>query len=172
MDSAENFQINSFNTRGLRSSLKRNNIFNWLKTSHPGITMLQETHAILTDHDKWSKEWEGKFFFSDGQSNSRGVATLIPKELITSFELIDIKADNNGRYLLIYCKIFDSELILINTYGPTKDNPSAQTNFYTNLYEIVDSYSDKNIIIGGDLNTYLNIKLDKKGGRIEKQSRL
>ena len=124
--------------------------------------MLQETHAIMMDHDKWSKEWDGNIFYSDGPSNSRGVATLIPKELINSFELIETKADNNGRYLLIYCKIFNSELVLINTYGPTKDNPSAQTNLYSNLYEIVDSYSDKNIIIGGDLNTYLNIKLHKK----------
>ena len=132
--------------------------------------MLQETHAITSDHDKWENEWDGKIFYSDGQSNSRGVATLIPQELINNFELLDTKADNYGRYLLIYCKIFNAELILINTYGPTKDNPSAQNDFYTSLYELIDFYSDKNIIIGGDLNTYLNIKIDKKGGQIEKQS--
>ena len=47
-----NIQVNSFNTRGLRNKCKRNNIFKWLKTSHQGITMIQETHAILTDHDQ------------------------------------------------------------------------------------------------------------------------
>ena len=76
-----NIQINTFNSRGLRNSIKRNNIFTWLRTSHPGITMLQETHALKTDHEKWSTEWNGTIFFSDGEANSKGVATLIPKEL-------------------------------------------------------------------------------------------
>ena len=165
-----NIQVNSFNTRGLRNNCKRHNIFKWLKTSHQGITMIQETHAILTDHEKWTNEWDGKIFYSDGESNSRGVATLIPQHLLESFELIDIKNDNNGRLLLVDCKIFDLEVILINVYSPTKDNPSGQENFYKYLYEMVDTYSDKNIIIGGDLNTYLNINIDKKGGRTEKQS--
>ena len=111
-----------------------------------------------------------KIFFSDGEANSKGVATLIPKELTESFELIEVKHDNNGRFLLLNCKIDNLELILINIYCPTKDNPSGQNNFYDYLNEIVESYSDKNIIIGGDLNTYLNNKMDKKGGRIEKQS--
>ena len=39
-------QINSFNARGLRHNFKRANIFKWLKTSHAGIAMIQETHAI------------------------------------------------------------------------------------------------------------------------------
>ena len=41
-------QIHSFNTRGLRNKCKRRNVFQWLNTSHPGITMIQETHSILT----------------------------------------------------------------------------------------------------------------------------
>ena len=163
-------KVNSFNTRGLRNKCKRNNIFKWLKTSHQGITMIQETHAISTDHDQWMNEWDGKIFYSDGESNSRGVATLIPKNLLESFELIETKKDNNGRLLLVNCKIFEFEVILINVYSPTKDNPSGQDNFYKYLYEIIDTYSDKNILIGGDLNTYLNNNLDKKGGRVEKQS--
>ena len=165
-----NIHINSFNTRGLRSTFKRNNIFKWLKASHPGITMIQETHSILTDHDKWAKEWNGTIFYSDGEANSRGVATLIPKELSDSCKILEIKKDKNGRFLLIDCKIFETEIILINIYSPTKDNPSGQDNFYNYIYEIIESYSDKNIIIGGDFNTYLNINLDKRGGRVEKQS--
>ena len=163
-------QIHSFNTRGLRNKCKRKNVFQWLNTSHPGITMIQETHSILTDHDKWASEWDGKIFYSDGEANSKGVATLIPKNLCESCEIIETKSDDNGRLLLINCKIFETELILINVYVPTKDNPSGQNNFYNYLYELIETYSDKNIIIGGDLNTYLDIKMDKKGGRIEKQS--
>ena len=61
----DNIQIHSSNTRGLRNIFKRNNIFKWLKTNHAGITMIQETHLISTDHDKWTKEWDRKKFFSD-----------------------------------------------------------------------------------------------------------
>ena len=91
MNNIQNIHINTFNSRGLRNGNKRNNVFTWLKKSHPGITMLQETHAIEIDHEKWSKEWNGTIFFSDGEANSKGVATLIPKEYTESFELIEIK---------------------------------------------------------------------------------
>ena len=162
--------INSFNTRGIRNKDKRKNIFNWLRNSHYGIAMLQETHAIETDHSKWKREWDGEIIFSDGESNSKGVATLIPKELLPHFSIIKTEQDNHGRLLLIHCTIHKTELVLINIYSPTKDKPYAQNTFYTSLYNIIDRYSDKSIIIGGDLNTYLNIEKDKKGGKQEKQS--
>ena len=90
--------------------------------------MLQETHAIKTDQDKWSNEWNGTIVFSNGEANSKGVATLIPKELTDSFELIETKADEDGRFPLVNCKIIYLQLILINIYSPTKDNPSGQNN--------------------------------------------
>ena len=59
MTKMQKLTINSFNTRGLRSNIKRPNIFNWLKKDHSGITMLQETHSILSDQIKWQQEWGG-----------------------------------------------------------------------------------------------------------------
>ena len=51
MDSNKNnmpdININSFNGRGLRNKNKINLVFKWLNTSHIGMTMLQETHAII-----------------------------------------------------------------------------------------------------------------------------
>ena len=38
-----------------------------------------------------------------------------------------------------------------------------QIEFIENIKPKIDEYSDKNIILGGDFNTYLNIELDKKG---------
>ena len=99
--------------------------------------MLQETHTISTDHEKWKRKWDGPIFFSDGESNCRGVPTLIPQKLTSCFEIIETKTYNNGRFLLTHCKLSNQELNL-------------------------DSYSDKHIIIGGDLNTYLDIEIDKK----------
>lgn len=50
--------------------------------------MILETHSISTDHEKWAKEWNGKFFFSDGEANSKGVAILIQNFYSESFELV------------------------------------------------------------------------------------
>ena len=41
--------INSFNCRGLGDQKKRLDIFHWLKSSHYGITFLQETHCTAKD---------------------------------------------------------------------------------------------------------------------------
>ena len=125
-------------------------------------------HTIPTDNKCWTNEWEGKIDFSDGDSNAKGVAKLIPKEFVSDFHRG--KASNNIRFLLLNCKLFNLEFILVNVYCPTKDNPSAQINFYNFIYEYINNYSDKNIILGGDLNTYLTIDLERKCGKQDKQS--
>ena len=112
----------------------------------------------------------GGVYFSHGEYNARGVATLIPEKLLSDFELKEEKSDDNGRMIVLDCKIYETNLILINIYAPTKDHIKEQLTFYENLYRVIEQYSDQNIIIGGDFITYLNINLDKKGGRIETQS--
>ncbi len=48
-------------------------------------------------------------YFSNGSSNSKGVAILFPNNII--FELCDKKYDNEGRMLIVKLKI-QSNLIL------------------------------------------------------------
>ena len=76
----QNIQVNSFSTRRQRNKCYPHNIFKWFKTSHQDITMIHETHAILTDHDQWTNEWDGKIFYSDGESNSRGLGNPNPQK--------------------------------------------------------------------------------------------
>ena len=95
-NSLNNIQINCFNCRGLRNHLKRNNIFNWLRTSHPGICLLQESHSVETDEQKWQKEWGGKIYYSHGEFNARVVAIMIPKNLEDKFEYIEGHKDKGA----------------------------------------------------------------------------
>ena len=163
--------ITSFNCRGMRYSIKLKNVFEWLRSSYRGILLLQETHSFLTDEQKWSKEWKGKIIFSHREYNARGAAILIPEHLINDFIIINSTIDQNGRYIFLQCKIFNSEIILVNLYCPTKDKVSAQENFYVEIKNILDKYSDQKLLLGGDLNTYLNIGMDKKGGKHESQTK-
>ena len=164
MNSNNKISVNCFNCRGLRNDQKRQNIFNWLKTSHPGVTFLQETHSTLTDEKKWEREWGGNIYYAHGEFNARGVAILVPKSVTDKFIYINGYKDNNGRFILINCKIESNEFTLINIYCPTKDNHIAQLEFLEVIRSKLEEHGDRNIIMGGDLNTYLNVNLDKKGG--------
>ena len=49
--------FNSLNVRGLNNEKKRQTIFQWLKSSHQGITLLQETYSIERDENLWTRDW-------------------------------------------------------------------------------------------------------------------
>ena len=146
-------------------------IFHWLNKSHPGITFLQETHSIDEDETVWPTEWGGPIYFSNGSSQSRGVAILIPGTLSLDFKVVNETKDNEGRLLIVDCLLEDLKLTFINLYAPTKDHTVDQICFLTELNKILETNTSKNLIIGGDFNTQLNIIMDKKGGRKENQSR-
>ena len=166
----KNIRINSFNCRGVRNYNKRQNIFTWLRQNFFGITFLQETHSTLTDIQNWTREWGGQIFFAHGEFNARGVAILVPKELEDVFKTVDIIADEHGRFLIINCEIEGNKIVLINLYCPTKDHLNAQKQFLETIKQHIENFSDKNIILAGDLNTYLNPTIDKQGGKSETQS--
>ena len=162
----KNIRINSFNCRGVRIYTKRQNIFAWLRQFFFGITFLQETHSTLTDIQHWSREWGGKIWFAHGDFNARGVAILVSKELEDVFKIVDTIADENGRYIIVDCEIENNKIVLINLYCPTKDHLNAQNQFLDFIKKYIENFSDKNIILAGDLNTYLDPTLDKPGGKI------
>ena len=116
----------------------------------------------------WEREWGGKISFSHGESNSRGVAILIQNNI--DIDIIDTKSDKNGRYILVHCKINAKSLILLNIYCPTKDKPNEQMAFLDEVNKLLSNYNEDEIIVGGDLNTYLDENLDKKGNRLELKS--
>ena len=85
---------------------------------------------------------------------------MIPKNILDIFKLEELYTDNEGRLILIKCKINNNNYTIINVYCPTKDNVKGQNKFLSQLKEIIDIHSDENLIIGGDFNTYLNPQMD------------
>ena len=134
------------------------------------ICLLQETHSYEIDEREWKSQFNGEIFFSHGTCNSRGVAILIPDCLPYDVEVKNIRKDSDGRVLLINLEIEKNPIVIINLYAPTKDNAAGQNDFIEKLNSLVEEYSDKPLIIGGDFNICLNLKLDKKGGVTEEIS--
>ena len=164
----DNITLSTFNCNGLRNKNTRLKTFNWLRRNYNGIILLQETHSTAADERRWRQEWRGPIYFSHCDHKSRGVAILLPRNI--NFKQKNTIADNNGRYILLDCEIEDTPMTIINLYCPTKDKVEEQITFLEEIKPIVEEYSEKNLLIGGDLNTYLNAHLDKRGGRYENTS--
>ena len=93
-------------------------------------------------------------FYSHGESNARGVAILVSKQL--PVVMSDIARDDIGHFLLLDCKIYDTRYIIVNIYAPTIDKASEQKQFGEFLLSASEKYVGLNIIIGGDFNICLD----------------
>ena len=73
-----NFTLATLNIKGLGQKKNTREVFHWLRRYHNGIILMQETHCTKECQETWKRDWGGDIFFSNGTSNSRGVAVLLP----------------------------------------------------------------------------------------------
>ncbi len=159
----------SFNTNGLNQESKRKNVFNKLIKLN-SILLLQETHSEKIKENKWKTECNSKIYFSHGLSNARGVCIVIPNILEHTVE--EKITDSNGRILIIKIKIKNNSYVICNLYAPTQREKENQLLFIKQVKELLAPFEHENIIIGGDLNFYMDPKLDKSDKIINKYDNL
>ena len=150
----------TLNVKGLNNKDKRIKIFKWLDEKNYSICLIQESHLTHTLAQTLKDEWDGEIYLSGQHTNKQGIAFLIKSN-------IEITVDNFneiiiGRQASIDIKIHETQLTLINVYGPNIDDST----FYEILQSFINNNQDKNIIVGGDFNTVLNPLLDKKKGNL------
>jgi len=152
-------KINSFNVRGLGNKTKRDQVFQWLKNESMDIYLLQETHSSSKDVKDWKHQWGGEAFFSGRSSNSQGVAILLnPKctHVIQKYtEIIE------GKLQAIEIMIDEKLITIINIYGSNLDDIQD----LIQLEKYLNEHDENTFMIGGDFNTVLDTKIDKKNGR-------
>ena len=146
----EKFNIFCLNTRGLGDKRKRKAVLSWLQEKCSGITLLQETHSALTTENDWRENWKGIIEFSHGSTNAKGVAVLLSSGL--DIEISNVKKDTDGRFLLLDCIISEHSYVIINVYAPTVDKRNDQVTFGNFILDMLQDYSGRNIILGGDFN--------------------
>ena len=126
------------------------------------IVFLQETHSKKETEVQWKNEWGADIILSHGNSNSRGVATLLKKGIDCTIHSKTI--DPQGRYIILKADIANHKYNLINIYALNKDNDIA--NFFEKLRKtLIEEHldADEKVIVGGDFNCPMNPFLDKKG---------
>ena len=76
------------------------------------------------------------------------------------------KNDNDGRILILAVTINDVNFVLINLYNAnTETEQLSVLNNLSTLLEKFDATLEKNLILAGDFNFFLNSKLDAKRGK-------
>lgn len=151
--------MGTFNVNGINNPTKRRAIFKSLRDQGLDFCCIQETHSSPTTVHLWQSEWGGHFLASNGRQNARGVAILIKRSL--QYKLLQQVSDDEGRILLVEVDIQGKIYTLGSLYTPTQDKPQEQLQFLNQLEEKLESFSDTNIILGGDFNSTLNQDLDR-----------
>ena len=160
----------SLNVRGLGNRKKRLAVFRFFHRKQADIIFIQESHSTVYNEVTWLQEWGGPIHFSHGTNNSRGCLILIKPGL--DLEIITIKKDYGGRFVIAKVTLDDKPMILMNVYFPNTEK--EQLYFIDDLLKIIKSMnieSNNSIILGGDFNLIQNIQLDKKGGLNTHKSR-
>ena len=127
------------------------------------LCFLQETHSLSNDELKWKDEFGGPLFFSQGKSNSCGVA--IGYCGAEAFKVVNTACNKNGRILILDAELNGANFFLISFYNSNTESEQLST-FPTlqKLLETFDDYNKKNIVFGGDFNLIFDCKLDASGG--------
>ena len=97
--------------------------------------------------DKYiTAEWGFTSYFCSSNTRSRGVAILFNN--VFEFKIKGIFRDNGGNFLMVHISTMKMDVLLVNIYGPNRDDP----NFYTKLNENIAKLKIPNLILAGDWN--------------------
>ena len=146
--------IGSLNVRGLNRPLKRRQIFSQIRRNKYDSFLIQETHATYDTAHTWEREWGGKIYRSDGESNARGVAIVCNRNL--DINITNVIKDTEGRRLIISFVYEDAQYVLCCIYAPNRDDK----NFFQQTFDLCTQENCENWIIGGDYNLVLDPNVD------------
>ena len=147
----------SLNAQGLRSSLKRARLKEWIFQQKATIVFLQETHFTTEIEYLVKKDFElFDVYNSYGDNASRGCATLISKSL--NANMIDINTDENGRYIFINLELENTIYSLLNIYAP--NDQRMRNLFFNSIDKLLKECSLGLKLIAGDYNQAL-AKIDR-----------
>ena len=126
-----NFKLVSLNVTGINNFHKRRTIFTWSRRRKADVIFFQETHSQERSEIQWKNEWDAKIFYSHGSRNSCGVMVLIRNKFNCTVK--KTVSDPSGHFIILKVVIEDKVYVLINIYGPNRDNLTCK--FFKNLHK-------------------------------------
>lgn len=150
-----NVSISSWNVRGLNSSIKRSLVFKFLQKYNPHICNFQETHLVGSRTLGLQRAWVGAQYHSTYSNYTRGVSVLVHRSL--PFQLLDVRTDPGGRYVIVHALIYAKQMILVGLYLP----PPADAQLLYDIMQIVLGYNIPEVFVFGDFNLVPSQDLDR-----------
>ena len=102
----------SMNCQGLGNSIKRRDVFHYIRSKDFSVYFLQDTHIEPNLEKYVLAEWGYKAYFSAGRSNSRGVAILFKNNF--EFKVKKVYKDTDGNYIIVHVSIKNDDFLLFN----------------------------------------------------------
>ena len=147
-------KIATMNVRGLQSDDKRKQFYIYCKKLQYDIICVQESHATTANERIWANEWGGRIFFANDTSSSKGVMIMFKPNL--QIDVDKVTADQEGRYVMIDCKMDDQWFLLVNLYAPNTDKPE----FFLEIIQRMSMHKSADRIMIGDFNLVLEPQKD------------
>ena len=141
--------IINLNVNGLNAPTKRQRFAELIQKQDPYICCLQETHLKTRDTYRLKVNGWKKIFHTNRDQKKAGVTILISDKM--NFQIMDVKRDNEGQYIMIKGSIQQEDVTIINIYAPNIGAPQYVQQTLTSMKEEINS----NTIIVGDFNTPL-----------------
>ena len=120
-------------------------------------------HTISNDENACADDFKSQVFFSGGTSNSLGVlvAYLGSKSFVVKYK----RNDCTFRSLILDASIDDTDYILVNIYNANTETEQIKVlNNFHPLLDSLDIHQNKQIILAGDFNLFLDTTLEAEGG--------
>ena len=157
MVKSEHFKICTFNCNGLKDSVKRKDVFEFLREKDSNIIFLQETHLKTELENYIRSSWGYNVWLSGRESNKNGVAILFKNNF--EYKMTNVYRDPQGCFIVmnIYIEILKKDITLVNLYGPSSgDKPE----FFERIFGLIDQYNNECVVLAGDWNCVLDMKID------------
>ena len=84
-----------------------------------------------------------------------------------NYKVIEHTEIIKGRLQSLKLNINDKDFLFLNVYGPNNEN----TDFLSFIEQFIIANDNESLIVGGDFNTIIDTKLDKKNGNINNNKR-
>lgn len=120
---------------------------------------LQETHFRSNSIPKISNHiYQTAFHSTNPIAKTKGVSILVSKQ--APFQLSDSLLDPEGRFVFIKGTYASKPITLANIYAPNEH----QVSFFRKIGDLLTSFKEGIVLLGGDFNVPLNPNLDTSSG--------
>ena len=144
----------TWNIRGLNAPTKRARMWKYILDKKIEVLALQETHMKRGEDHRLKHRQYPFVFKSSGPGKRCGVALMFHAS--TKFQMIDHKADKEGRYMLVKGQLHGRVCTFASIYAPNTN----QAIFLSRFLGVLGAFAEGLVILMGDFNWVWDPSLD------------